>query len=97
MIKRLLKKIEETSSETMVALFIYIDNKLDDLDRKSDKHDERLNDLDNKIDKFERSFDSTKAEVDSNVDRKKGIQKAIINAIVVGIIAYIFSRIGLGS
>jgi tetrahydromethanopterin S-methyltransferase subunit G len=89
MIKRLIKKIEETASETMVALLFYIDDKLDN-------HENRLDKMEHKIDKFERSFDSTKAEVDSNIDKKKGIYKAIVNAIIVGMIAWILSQIGLG-
>lgn len=89
MIKRFIKKVEQTASEAMVAMFLYIDDKLDN-------HEKRIDKMEHKIDKFERSFDSTKAEVDSNIDKKKGIYKAIVNAIIVGVIAWILSRIGLG-
>lgn len=96
MIKRFLKKIEQSASEAWVAILVYIDSKLDNHDERLDRHKERMNQFEEKLDKFERSFDNTKAEVDSNIDRKKGISKAVINAIIVGIIAFILSRLGLG-
>lgn len=95
-IKNFLKKIEETASEAMIAILLYIDNKLDNHDERLDRHKERMNQFEEKLDRFERGFDSTKAEVDSNIDRKKGITKAVLNAIIVGVIAWILSRIGMG-
>lgn len=96
MIKRFIKKIEETSSEAWIAILVYIDNKLDKHDERLDRHRARMDNMEHKLDKFERNFDSTKAEVDSNIDKKRGIQKSVINAIIVGLIAFILSRLGLG-
>lgn len=95
-IKRLIKKLEETASETLITILIFLDDKLDKQEKKIDKQDERLDEFENKLDTFQRSFDGTKAEVDSNVDMKKGITKTVINAIIVVIIGWILSRIGIG-
>lgn len=96
MIKRFIKKIEQSASEAMIAILLYIDDKLDAHDEKLKKQNERMDKFEQKIDKFERSFDSTKAEVDSNIDKKKGVYKAVVNAVIVGIVAYILTRLGLG-
>lgn len=96
MIKRLIKKLEETASETLITILIFLDDKLDKQEKKIDKQDERLDEFEDKLDTFQRSFDGTKAEVDSNVDMKKGITKTVINAIIVVIIGWILSRIGIG-
>src|SRR5699024_4837526 len=95
-IKRLIDKLEQTASETLINILIMLDNKDDEHEKRIDKQDERLDDFEDKLDTFQRSFDGTKAEVDSNVDMKKGITKAVINAIIVGVIAWILSRIGIG-
>src|SRR5699024_7881948 len=95
-IKRLIDKLEQTASETLINILIMLDNKGDEQKKRIDKQDERLDDFEDKLDTFQRSFDGTKAEVDSNVDMKKGITKAVINAIIVGVIAWILSRIGIG-
>lgn len=96
MIKRFIKRVEESASEAWVAILVYIDGKLDHHEKRLDKNDERMQSFEDKLNKFERSFDNTKAEVDSNVDKKKGIYKAFINAVIVGIVAFILSRLGLG-
>ena len=95
-IKRLIDKLEQTASETLINILIMLDNKGDEQKKRIDKQDERLDEFEDKLDTFQRSFDGTKAEVDSNVDMKKGITKAVINAIIVGVIAWILSRIGIG-
>src|SRR5699024_7103680 len=95
-IKRLIDKLEQTASETLINILIMLDNKGDEHEKRIDKQDERLDDFEDKLDAFQRSFDGTKAEVDSNVDMKKGITKAVINAIIVGVIAWILSQIGIG-
>lgn len=95
-IKRLIDKLEQTASETLINILIMLDNKGDEHEKRIDKQDERLDDFEDKLDTFQRSFDGTKAEVDSNVDMKKGITKAVVNAIIVGVIAWILSQIGIG-
>lgn len=96
MIKRFIKRIEQSANDAWITILLYIDDKLDDHENRLDNHEDRMDGFESKLDKFERSFDSTKAEVDSNADRKKGVYKAVINAVIVGIVAYILTRLGLG-
>src|SRR5699024_12640372 len=95
-IKRLIDKLEQTASETLINILIRLDNKADEHEKRIDKQDERLDDIEDKLDTFQRSFDGTKAEVDSNVDRKKGITKAVVTAITDGESPRGLSRIGIG-
>lgn len=96
MIKRLIKKLEETASETLINILFFLDDKLDKHEDRMDEQDKRLNKFEDKLDTFQRSFDGTKAEVDSNIDMKKGVTKAIVNAIIVIVIGWLLSRIGIG-
>lgn len=88
MIKRFIEKIEETSTEAMVTILYYIDDKLD-------AQDDRLDRLEEKIDEFEDQFNSTKAEVDSQANTRKLIKKTVVTGVISAIIAFILRHLGI--
>lgn len=96
MIKRFLKRIEETTSEAWIAILTYIDNKLDNHDKRLDRHRDKINELEKRVDDFEDNFNSTKAKVDADYELKKDMRKWVLNAIIIGIVGFILARLGLG-
>ena len=68
MIKRFIKKIEETATEALIAILYYIDDKLDG-------HDKRLDELEDRLEDFEDKFNPTIAEVESQSNTRKLIKK----------------------
>ena len=96
LIDRLMVKIEDTYDDALISVLSYILRRLDSHADKTRKIDDRLEEFDERLRVFERTFDSTKATVDSDVEKKKGITKAIWNAVIVALVAYLLSRIGIG-
>lgn len=88
MIKRFITKLEATATEAMIAILHYIDDSLDD-------HSKRLGDLEDRLDEFEGSFDSTKAEVESQADTRKLVKKVVITTVVGGVITFILKHFGI--
>lgn len=96
MIKRILDTTKDKIDDVMLSVLLYIDTTLDKHEDRLDKNDERMKSFEDKLTEFDKNFDSTKAEVESNIDKKKGIYKAVTNAVIVAIVAYILSRLGIG-
>lgn len=96
LIDRLMVKIEDTYDDALISVLSFILRRLDSQADKTRKIDDRLEEFDERLRVFERTFDSTKATVDSDVEKKKGITKAIWNAVIVALVAYLLSRIGIG-
>ena len=96
MIKRFIKKVEETSTDAMVAILEYIDKTLDRHDARLDRHKDRMNTLDDRLKELEDNFKPVKTTVDSNSDKVKGYTKIVVNTAITAIILYILSRFGIG-
>lgn len=96
LVDRLMSKVEEAYIDALTSVLWFILRRLDRHGEKFKDIQERLDVFEDRLDNFERNFDSTKATVDSDVEKKKGISKAIWNAVIVAIVAYILSRIGIG-
>lgn len=96
LIERLMTKVEEAYIDALTSVLWFILRRLDRHGEKFKDIHERLDVFEYRLDNFERNFDSTKATVDSDVEKKKGISKAIWNAVIVAIVAYILSRLGIG-
>lgn len=88
MIKRFIKKIEETATEALITVLYYIDDKLDN-------HDKRLDSLENKLEEFEDNFSPTIAEVESQSNTRKLIKKSVITAGGGIIIGWILKHFGI--
>lgn len=88
MIKRFIKKIEETATEALITILYYIDDKLD-------SHDNRLDKLEEKLDKFEDKFNPTIAQVESQSNTRKLIKKTSITAAVGIVIGWILKHFGI--
>jgi len=87
-IKRFIKKIEETATEALITILYYIDDKLD-------SHDNRLDKLEEKLDKFEDKFNPTIAQVESQSNTRKLIKKSGITAAVGIAIGWILKHFGI--
>lgn len=96
LVDRLMSKVEEAYIDALTSVLWFILRRLDRHGEKIKDIHVRLDVFENRLDNFERNFDSTKATVDSDVEKKKGISKAIWNAVIVAIVAYILSRLGIG-
>lgn len=88
MIKRFIKKIEETATEALITILYYIDDKLDN-------HDKRIDSLENKLEEFEDKFSPTIAEVESQSNTRKLIKKSVITAGGGIIIGWILKHFGI--
>src|SRR5699024_3961257 len=96
LVDRLMVKVEEKYDDALVSVLSYILRRLNAHKEAARKIDEKLDNFEDRLGEFERTFDSTKATVDSDVEKKKGITKAIWNAVIVALVAYLLSRIGIG-
>lgn len=88
MIKRFIKKVEETATEALITILYYIDDKLDNQDK-------RLDSLENKLEEFEDKFSPTIAEVESQSNTRKLIKKSVITAGGGIIIGWILKHFGI--
>lgn len=88
MIKRFIKKVEETATEALITILYYIDDKLD-------SHDKRLDSLENKLEEFEDKFSPTIAEVESQSNTRKLIKKTSITVTVGIVIGWILKHFGI--
>lgn len=88
MIKRFIKKIEETATEALIAILYYIDDKLD-------SHDNRIEKLEDRLEEFEDKFNPTIAEVESQSNTRKLIKKTSITAAVGIVIGWILKHFGI--
>jgi len=87
-IKRFIKKIEETSTEALITILYYIDDKLD-------AHEDRLDKLEDKLEGFEDKFNPTFAEVESQSNTRKLVKKTSITAAVGIAIGWILKHFGI--
>lgn len=88
MIKRFIKKIEESATEALIAILYYIDDKLDE-------HENRLDELEDRLEEFEDKFNPTIAEVESQSSTRKLIKKTSITAAVGIAIGWILKHFGI--
>lgn len=88
MIKRFIKKVEETATEALITILYYIDDKLD-------AHEDRLDKLEDKLEEFEDKFNPTFAEVESQSNTRKLIKKTGVTAGVGIIIGWILKHFGI--
>ena len=88
MIKRFIKKVEETATEALITILYYIDDKLD-------SHDKRIDSLENKLEEFEDKFSPTIAEVESQSNTRKLIKKSAITTVVGVVIGWILKHFGI--
>lgn len=88
MIKRFIKKVEETATEALITILYYIDDKLDN-------HDKRLDSLENKLEEFEDNFRPAIAEVESQSNTRKLIKKSGITTAVGIAIGWILKHFGI--
>lgn len=88
MIKRFIKKVEETATEALITILYYIDDKLD-------AHESRLDELEDKLEEFEDRFNPTVAEVESQSNTRKLVKKTSITAAVGIVIGWILKHFGI--
>ena len=88
MIKRFIKKVEETATESLITILYYIDDKLD-------SHDDRIEKLEDKLEEFEDRFNPTVAEVESQSNTRKLVKKTSITAAVGIVIGWILKHFGI--
>lgn len=87
-IKRFIKKIEETATEALVTILYYIDDKLD-------SHEKRIKNIEDRIDDFEDKFSPTIAEVESQSSTRKLMKKTAITTGIGIFIGWVLKHFGI--
>lgn len=97
MIKLFIERLEEATVHTWKSILKYIDEKLDDHNRRIIEIEKYklLNDLEKRVLELEKSYDKTRMEVENGTENRKFWKKTILTAVIGIIIGWIATMIGI--
>lgn len=97
MIKLFLDRLEQATSDTWKSILKYIDDKLDDHNkriRKIEQYD-KLNNLELRVSDLEKKYDKTRMDVENSAENRKFWKKAFLTAAIGAVVTYMANMIGL--
>lgn len=97
MIKLFIERLEEATVHTWKSILKYIDEKLDDHNRRiiEIEKNKLLKELDKRVSELEKSYDKTRMEVENGTENRKFWKKTILTAVIGIIIGWIATMIGI--
>lgn len=89
--------MEAATLDTWISILSYIDEKLDDHNKRIRKIEEykRLSELEVRVGALEKSHDKTRLEVENSTENRKFFKKAILTAGIGLIIGWIGRILGI--
>lgn len=91
MIKNFKKKIEETQSEMMYTLFMYIDK---ELDKGGDERKELRKEM-KEVHNLLKGLDDIQAKLDSDAKTRALIKKIVVTAVIGALVNLILTHLGI--